>query len=48
MAVTELLDYSDSLVKVRKNGSRLQSIINGPIQGIKQDVVDSLVMLARK
>jgi phage/plasmid-like protein (TIGR03299 family) len=47
MAVTELLDYSDSLVKVKKNGSRLQSMINGPIGNAKQEVVDSLVTLAR-
>lgn len=47
MGVTELLDYSDDLVKVRKTTSRLQSIINGPIQDTKQRVLDNLVTLVR-
>lgn len=47
MAVTELCDYSDELVKVRKTSSRLQSMINGPISDIKQRVLNNLVELAR-
>ena len=45
MAVTELLDYSDNLVKVRKSTGRVQSMINGPIADMKQEVIDSLMSL---
>jgi len=47
MAVTELCDYSDDIVKVRKTSSRLQSIISGPISEVKQEVLNTLVELAR-
>lgn len=47
MAVTELCDYSDDLVKVRKASSRLQSMISGPIGDVKQRVLDNLVELVR-
>lgn len=46
-AVSELLDYDDEIFKVRKTGSRLQSLISGPLGDIKQRVTNNLVMLAR-
>lgn len=46
-AVAELLDYDEDMFKVRKTGSRIQSLVSGPLGDIKQRVLDNLVVLAK-